>query len=232
MAMIQQNISRIFSDISLICQKLGRNPKEITIVAATKYASKEQLKEVINAGITHIAENKVQEACEKYHDIKTAFPQAVRHMIGHLQTNKVKDALEIFDIIQTVDSIKLVEEIEKQSTRMDKTAEVLLQINTAKEAQKSGILEKEFMPLIEKVANCQHIKVSGLMAIAPLTENKEIIYDCFRRLRKLKELAAPKFAGSKNIDLKFLSMGMSSDYPIALEEGANMLRIGSTIFKN
>ena len=229
--MIRQNIAQLSRDISLICQKLGREREAITVVAATKYASREGLKDVIGAGIAHVAENRVQEAREKYHGLKAEYPGVTCHMIGHLQTNKVKDALGVFDIIQTVDSIRLVEEIEKQAARINISAEILLQVNTAKEPQKSGISEEEFSPLIEKAAGCKHIKVSGLMAIAPLTDNKEIIRHCFRRLRELKESAAQKFLGSKNIDLKFLSMGMSSDYPIALEEGANMLRIGSAIFK-
>ena len=229
--MVKDNISRLKSDISLICQRLGRDSKEITIVCVTKFATVSMIEEALKSGMSHIGENKVQEALKKYSNW-VASAKITRHMVGHLQTNKVKDALKIFDVIQSVDSFHLAKEIEKAAAKLNRRIDILIQVNTAKEAQKFGASQDEALPLIREVLKFEHLHVLGLMAVAPLTDKSDIVRNCFRRLRQLRDKAINEFSGQKNIKMKFLSMGMSSDYKIALEEGSNMVRIGSAIFKN
>jgi len=228
MAMIQENILRLKDDISLICHKLGRNPQEVTIVAVTKYASLSMMEEALKGGMLHVGENKVQEAAQKYVKVKSGI---VKHMIGHLQTNKVKEAVKIFDVIDSVDSVRLASVIQKEAAKLNKKVDILIQANTAKEPQKYGLTEEEVIPATREISQFSHIRVLGLMTVAPLTENHDLVRNCFRKLRKLYETIAKEFMGYPRVPMKFLSMGMSSDYRIALEEGANMLRIGSAIFK-
>jgi len=257
--MILQNVTRIRAEIVSICGRLGRNPEEITLVGVTKYAAVAAINEAIAAGISHVGENKVQEALKKYPEInspslppKADPPQAetlppggggkpacrtgrgggiTKHMIGHLQTNKVKAALEIFDVIQSVDSLKLAGVIEKEAVKLNRFVDILLEVNTSGEVQKYGVTPDEALSLIEQIAQFNHIQVLGLMTIGPATEDTNAIRGCFRKLKRLYLKSGEKFKGYKNIQMKYLSMGMSSDYEIALEEGSNMVRIGSAIFK-
>ncbi len=228
--MIKDNVLRIKERISSICQRLGRNPQDIILVGVTKFAPIEKIEEVIAAGISHIAENKLQEVQKKYPFLKTDGKPVTRHMIGHLQTNKVKDALKHFDLIQSVDSLKLAEEIEKQAGKINRVADILVQINTAAEEQKFGAGKDEAMQLIEEILNLSHVKVLGLMAMAPLTADEKVVRKTFSDLREIKNKAAVQFQGHPSMGLKYLSMGMSGDFEIALEEGSNMVRIGSAIF--
>ena len=234
MTTIQQNISRIHEDISKVCQKAGRDPKDITLIAVTKFAPVEAIQEAVDCGITDIAENKVQEGLKKYPALKASQSKGIlkRHLIGHLQTNKVKDALKIFDLIQSVDSLKLAQEIEKQTQKLNRSADILVQVNISGEEQKFGADQSESLRLIEEILQLKNIQIQGLMTMAPFTEDQKIIRDCFRGLRELKNQVNEKFQGHPNLQMKFLSMGMSGDYAIALEEGSNMLRIGSAIFKS
>ena len=153
-------------------------------------------------------------------------------MIGHLQTNKVADALKIFDVIQSVDSLKLAQTIDKNAQKLDKKIDTLIQVNASGEKQKFGIAETETLTLMSGMAQLKNLNVLGLMTVGPLTDEAEIIRNCFRKLRELRDRVAREFSGVSNISMKFLSMGMSADYRIAIEEGANMVRIGSAIFKN
>jgi len=228
--MIEHNLKQIKADISSLCGRLGRNPEEITLVGVTKYASVAAINEAIAAGISHVAENKVQEAFKKYHEIHSKEPKVTKHMIGHLQTNKVKAALEIFDVIQSVDSLKLAQTIEKEAAKLNRPANILVEVNTSGEKQKYGVPPNEALTLVELIARLAHIRVLGLMTIGPATEDTSAIRGCFQKLKELYVKAAENFKGNKNIHMKYLSMGMSSDYAIALEEGSNMVRIGSAIF--
>ncbi len=226
MAMIKERISRIQDDIHQICQKLGRKPQDVTLVGVTKYASPDQIQEAIAAGLKHIAENKVQEAVQKF----PQFSGVTKHFIGHLQANKVKTALQLVDLIQSIDNLKLAQEIQKQAAKLNRQVDILIQVNTSGEKQKFGIDPQKTLRFIEEISQLDYIRVLGLMTMAPLTDNEKIIHDCFGFLRKIRDEVAKHFFGSSKVQMKNLSMGMTDDYKIALEEGSNMVRIGRAIF--
>jgi pyridoxal phosphate enzyme (YggS family) len=229
--MIKDHLNRVREEIADICRSAGRHPEDITLVGVTKYAPVEAIQEAIRAGLTDIAENRVQEAEKKFPGCIAEHSEIRRHLIGHLQTNKAKDAIGVCDLIQSVDSLKLAQEIEKQAVKLQKTVNILVQFNTAEEPQKYGASKKEALPLIEAISAFSHIHIQGLMAMAPLTDNQGVIRQAFSDLREIRDQIASRFAGHARIDMKFLSMGMSSDYRIAIEEGSNMVRVGSAIFK-
>ncbi|MBE3090974.1 MAG: YggS family pyridoxal phosphate-dependent enzyme [Actinobacteria bacterium] len=225
METIKNNLEIINKKIKKSALKVNRNPEEIKLVAVTKTATIEQIKEAINAGVKIIGENKVQEAKEKY-QILTADTEW--HLVGHLQTNKVKYAIEIFDCIQTVDSIKLAKEIDKRSLQFGKTTNVLVEVNVSGEESKYGIKPEEVEPFLKEISEFYRIRVRGLMTIAPIEEDKEKVRPYFRKLRELsKEI---KSKNIKNVKMDYLSMGMTDDFEVAIEEGANMVRIGRGIF--
>ena len=229
--MIQARITQLSENIARICQKLGRDPNAITLVGVTKYASAAMIKEAIAGGITHLGENKVQESIQKYPALKNAQLKFTAHMIGHLQTNKVKQALQIFDCIQSVDSVRLAEELDRHAAVLKRFVPILIQVNVSGEQQKFGFSKDEALPAVKAILGLGHIQTVGFMTMAPLTEDKDWIRSCFRTLRELRDQVQDRFGGSGRAEMKYLSMGMSSDYEIALEEGSNMLRIGSTIFR-
>ena len=226
METIKNNLEIINERIKKAALKVNRNPEEIKLVAVTKTAAIEQIKEAINAGVKIIGENKVQEAKEKYH-ILTADTEW--HLIGHLQTNKVKYAIEIFDCIQTVDSIKLAKEIDKRSLQFGKVTNVLVEVNVSGEESKYGIKPEEVEPFLKEISEFSRIRVRGLMTIAPIIEeDKEEVRPYFRKLRELSEEIKSK--NINNLKMDYLSMGMTDDFEVAIEEGANMVRIGRGIF--
>lgn len=226
MAMISDNISRLKNNIARICQRIGRDPEEIVIVGITKYSDLCDIQESLASGLTHIGESKIQQALKKY-PLLTA---VTKHMVGHLQTNKVKTAVELFDLIQSVDSYRLAKAIDEQCAKQGLKRQILVQVNTAQEEQKFGCRPAEARDLLKQISELKNICVKGLMTIAPLTEDQGVIRDCFKKLHDLYQQAREDLAHFENIEMKFLSMGMSDDYPLALEEGANMLRIGRDIF--
>ena len=187
------------------------------IIAVTKNVEIPQIIEAIEAGVTDIGENRVQEAKTKYSEIKSRFPSVKWHMIGHLQKNKVKAALLMFDVIQSVDSFELAEEINKHA---DRIVECFIEVNTSGEASKYGIRPQDLPELLEAISNLNKIKVTGLMTMGPLTKDKDLIRRSFKKLRELRDAA----------QLKHLSMGMSDDYSLAIEEGSDIIRIGRLIF--
>jgi len=227
--MIADNLARVEEQIASVCRRIGRDPKEIILIGVTKYADISQMQQALDAGLTHMGENKIQDAKRKFPQL-TGPRKPLTHMIGHLQTNKVKEALPLFDLIQSLDSLRLVEAIEEQADKLNMTAKVLLQVNTAGEEQKFGAAPEEVGAILTKIESSSHIRLQGLMAIAPLTSDKEVIRRCFSDLRKIQERIKLRPAHER-IEMRYLSMGMSVDYEIALEEGANMVRIGSAIFK-
>lgn len=231
--MIKDRISNVRENIARVCQRIGRNPDDITLVGVTKYTSAENTLAAIEAGITDIGELKVQDAQEKFLELEKigVSPNFFKkHMIGHLQTNKVKTAIQIFDLIQTVDSFKLASEIDRQALSAGKVVSTLIEVNSGEE-QKFGVPPTQVLPLLEKIAELKNIEVLGLMTMAPLTQDEEITRRSFRELFNLSQKAGKDFEGHPRIQMKYLSMGMTGDYEIALEEGANMVRIGSAIFK-
>ena len=229
--MIRDNINNIYQDISHICNKAGRDPKEVILLAVTKYTTKDKAVEAIQAGIRHIGENRLQDAESKFAQIGDHLLGVKKHMIGHLQTNKVKKVLQVFDMIQSVDSLKLAREIEKQATKMNRQADILIEVNTGGEEQKYGVSVEGTLPLIKEIAAFDHIQVLGLKTMAPFVEDENVIRKCFRDMKNLSEEIKKEFEGSNKVAMQYLSMGMTHDYKIALEEGANMLRIGTGIFQ-
>jgi len=228
--MIQDNISGILDKITAVCQRIGRDPGEIILVGVTKFADASKVNEAIQFGLRHIGETKVQEAQRKFASIKDSGFKVTRHMIGHLQTNKVKHALEFFDLIQSVDSLKLASALETQAAKQNKNIDILLQVNTAGEEQKFGCGTSEVVPLIEELIKLRNVHLLGLMTIAPLTQDAEIVRKCFKDLRLLRDQISGQF--TDDVEMKYLSMGMTDDYEIALEEGSNMIRIGRAIFQS
>ena len=225
MEIIKNNIRIIKEKIKKAALKTNRNPEKIKLVAVTKTVTIEQIKEAINAGIKIIGENKVHEAKEKYH-ILTA--EIEWHLVGHLQTNKVKYAVEIFDLIHSVDSVKLAKEINKRSLQFGKISNVLIEVNVSGEDTKYGIKPEEAELFIKKISEFPRISVRGLMTIAPMVKDKEETRQYFGKLRELSEEI--KCKNIRNVKMDYLSMGMTEDFEIAIEEGANMVRIGRGIF--
>jgi len=222
---IKNNLDIIKEKIKKAALKANRRPEEIKLVAVTKTATMEQIKEAISAGIKIIGENKVQEAKEKYHILSA---DTEWHLVGHLQTNKVKYAIEIFDCIQSVDSIKLAKEIDKRSLQFGKTTNVLVEVNVSGEETKYGIKPEEVELFLKEISEFSGIRVRGLMTIAQIEKDKEEVRPYFRKLRELsKEI---KSKNIKNVKMDYLSMGMTDDFEVAIEEGANMVRIGRGIF--
>lgn len=229
--MIKDHLARIHEHIEDVCRRIGRNPKEIILVGASKYADAFQIKEAVAAGLKHIGENRVQDALAKFVILDQERVHVTRHMLGHLQTNKAQDAVGIFDLIQSVDSIRLADEIEKHAAKLNKTMEILVEVNTSGEEQKFGVPPDEVLTLIEEVSRCVHIRLSGLMTMAPFTKDQGVIRKCFRDLRELFDAVEDDYATHPRVEMKYLSMGMTEDYEIAIAEGSNMLRIGRAIFK-
>ena len=195
---------------------------KIILVAVTKNHGVELMREAIDAGATDIGENRVQEAAEKF---PTLDRQVTRHLIGHLQTNKVKPAVKLFDVIHSLDSVKLTAELDKAASSIGKVQDVLIQINIAREPQKSGVLLEDFDELLQAVDDAKNLRLRGLMMIAPNLPDVEDCRPLFRQMRTLFD----KLKSSRSA-FDMLSMGMTHDYKIAVEEGANVVRIGTAIF--
>jgi len=225
--MIRENIVQLKASVADICHGINRDPQKVVIVGVTKYSDSFSIQEAIEAGITHIGENRLQQAFLKYADLANV----TKHMIGHLQTNKVKQAVALFDMIQSVDSLHVAQEIDRQCAKINRTMDVLVQVNVSAEEQKFGIAANKVSDLLKQIVGCKAIHVQGLMTIGPLTEDQGRIRDCFKRLHDIFMKAQQEFSLFENIQMRYLSMGMSDDYRIALEEGSNMLRIGRAIFQ-
>lgn len=203
----------------------GNLKEDVLLVAVTKTHTAMEINEAIDAGVTDIGENKVQEILDKYEKVKP-----VRwHLIGHLQTNKVKYIIDKVDLIHSVDSMKLAKEIDKRAKQHDKTMDILIQVNSANEESKFGISTDETKDLImEILENCSNINIKGLMCIAPFEENPEDVREYFAEVKKQYDEFGK--IEHERLDFKHLSMGMSHDYIVAMEEGANLVRVGSAIF--
>ena len=196
--------------------------ENITLVAVTKNHGVELMREAIDAGATDIGENRIQEAAEKF---QTLNRQVTRHLIGHLQTNKVKAAVKLFDIIQSVDSEHLAAAIDKAAASIDKVQDILIQVNSAREPQKSGVLPEDLNSLLNFVDAAKNLRLRGLMMIAPNFPDAEECRPLFRQMRELFDELKPA-----RKDFDFLSMGMTHDYKVAVAEGANVVRVGTAIF--
>jgi pyridoxal phosphate enzyme (YggS family) len=221
---IKENLNRILDKMEKAAVKSGRDTKEVQLVAVTKTISSEIINQGIAAGIKIIGENKVQEAKAK----KEWVDPVIWHMVGHLQTNKVKHAIRIFDMIQAVDSIHLAEEINKRCEIEHRTLPVLVEVNTSGEASKFGCEPETATDLVSKISKLKHLKIKGLMTIGLFTDQMDLVRPCFIKLREIFE----KIKGLRldGVSMEHLSMGMSADYEVAIEEGATIVRIGTAIF--
>jgi len=222
---IKENLDRVRERIVAVCNKVGRSPDEVKIVAATKTVPSERIREAIKAGIKIIGENRVQEAEKKILELKDE--NVEWHMIGYLQKNKVNKALRLFKMIQSVTSVDLARKINNSCERNNQKMPCLLEINIGKEPTKAGFLEEELFENLEELAKMSNLEIKGLMVIPPFLEPEEV-RPYFAKLRKIME----KINEMKilNIHLTELSMGMSHDFEVAIEEGATMVRIGTAIF--
>ncbi len=223
---ITQNIQEVRQRIAGAALRSGRRPEDILLIAVTKLHEPDEIEEALAAGVTDIAENKVQEIQKKFDQI----PGPVRwHLIGHLQTNKVKYIMDKVVMIHSVDSLKLAQEIDKRAAAAGRTMDVLLQVNAAHEESKFGMDPKDVPQVFSGIlAECPHVKIRGLMHIAPWAEDPEEIRPYFREVKELYDELSK--VSHPNADLQYLSMGMSHDFETAIEEGANIVRIGTTIF--
>lgn len=238
MARIAERIKRLKDNINSACARVGRDPDEIKLVVVTKSADLEGVLEVIRLGFIELGENRVQqlkkvagqvaEFLEK-EDGGSRFPPKVNwHMIGHLQRNKVRQVLPMISLIHSVDTLRLAEEIDSSAAKLDVRPSILLQANTSNEPQKYGVPVGAAVHLAEQIQTLPNVRLVGLMTMAPLTHDKAAIRACFIRARELfVEMRGEKIVGP---GFSELSMGMSSDYEIAIEEGATILRVGSAIF--
>ena len=223
--MIQDNLEQIRHRIKMAVQKAGRNIEDITLVAVSKTYPVEDIKAAYEFGCTEFGENRVQELVAKIDLIKEPVKW---HLIGHLQTNKVKYIIGKTALIHSVDNLKLAEEIQRQSVKKDVITDILLEVNVAKEESKHGVLMEEALDLVKKVEELSHVRMKGLMTVAPFVEDPEENRQIFRQLYDLSvDIQKQKF---NNISTSILSMGMSNDYEVAIEEGATMIRIGTGIF--
>ena len=217
--MIKENIERIRERIASVCARVKVDPHKISIICVTKGRPVSQIQEAVSLGLKHIGENRVQEALEKYKQI----PDVKWHMVGHLQSNKVRDALEIFDLVHSVDSVSLARHINQQASKMNKIQDVLLEVKTSPELRKFGFKPEMLAEVCEEITKFQNVKIKGLMTIAPLVDNADETRPYFSKLRQLRDKLNSGW---------LLSMGMSSDFEVAIEEGADIIRVGRAIFEN
>ncbi len=227
---VSENIDHLRARIARAAQRIGRDPDEIKLVAVAKTFTVDHILAVTDTGITDIGENRVQEADRKIEEINRRNPQneITWHLVGHLQTNKVKKAVGLFELIQSVDSLHLAREIDRRCRNIGKEQRVLVQINTSGEETKFGLSPKETLNFIKEICRYPGLKVTGLMTIGLFTPDPEKVRPCFRLLRGLFEEV--KDVNIPEVGMGILSMGMTDDFEVAIEEGANLLRIGRAIF--
>ena len=222
---VAENLKTIRKRVDAACERAGRRPEEVTLIAVSKTKPLSMLQEAYGAGARDFGENKVQEIMDKHPQL----PEDIQwHMIGHLQRNKVKYIVDKVSMIHSVDSLRLAQTIEQEAAKHNVCVPVLLEVNVAQEESKFGLKMDEVLPLIDTIADFPHIKVQGLMTIAPYVENAEDNRDFFRQLKKLSVDIEAK--NINNVSMSVLSMGMTGDYQVAVQEGATMVRVGTGIF--
>jgi PLP dependent protein len=214
---IRANVERVRQAIARACGRAGRSPDDVLLVAVSKTVEAERIRLALAAGIAALGENRVQEAREKIEALGHPVPW---HLIGALQTNKAKDAARLFDWIHSVDRVELARELSRRAHALDRTLDILIQVNLGEEPQKAGVAPAELKALVDALAGLESLRLRGLMAIPPAVETPEAARPFFRRLRELRDAAG----------LEHLSMGMSGDFEVAIEEGATLVRVGTAIF--
>ncbi len=225
--MIKENIKEVEEKIEAACIRAGRDPKEVTLIAVSKTKPVSDIMEAYEYGIREYGENKVQEMCDKYEVLGKDIHW---HLIGHLQRNKVKYIVDKAFLIHSVDSLRLAEQISDECTKKNVEANILVQVNVANEDTKFGLKQEETIEMVKEISRFSNVHIKGLMTIAPFTENPEDNRIYFRELKelslKIKELEL------ENVEMNELSMGMTGDYEVAIEEGATLVRVGTGIFGN
>lgn len=223
--MVKENLEKVHENIKKACEKAGRDPKEVTLISVSKTKPVPMLEEAYAAGSRDFGENKVQEIIDKYPQLASDIRW---HMIGHLQRNKVKYIIDKTALIHSVDSLRLAQEISNQAGKRQLEIDILIEVNIAGEESKFGIPYEETVSLIEEISVLPHIHIIGLMTIAPFVTNPE---DNRKYFRKIRELSVDiKQKNIDNVTMSVLSMGMTGDYMVAIEEGATMVRVGTGIF--
>jgi pyridoxal phosphate enzyme (YggS family) len=224
--MISENIEKIRQRIAFACEKAGRDTSEVTLLAVSKTFSGDQVREALLAGLVDIGENYVQELLKKKEQL--AHEQVRWHFIGHLQSNKVKQVAEWIHLIHAVDSVELAAEINKRAAKAQRNIEVLVEVNTTAESSKYGIQPEDTAEFVRKMAGFEHVSIAGLMTIGPFLPDPEGSRPMFRQLRLLRDELVG--SGQGNVHMKHLSMGMTGDFEVAIQEGATIVRIGTAIF--
>lgn len=223
--MIKEKIDQVENSIKNACERAGRDAKEVTLIAVSKTKPVSMLEEAYDAGCRHFGENKVQELVDKYE----VMPRDIKwHMIGHLQRNKVKYLVDKVYLIHSVDSVRLAEEISKEAVKKKIRVNILIEVNVSGEESKFGVRPQEAEALITEISNLPGISIKGLMTIAPYVENAEENRQYFEKLRQLSVDIMNK--NIDNVSMDMLSMGMTGDYQVAVEEGATCVRVGTGIF--
>lgn len=229
---IKENLGRVKGEIEDVCRRVARDPAGVTLITVTKTFGLDMVKRAISAGATDLGENYVQEAKEKIEEIVREGPGAgggVRwHFIGHLQKNKAKYAVKLFDLVHSVDSLPLAVELDKRAKGVEKVQDILVQVNISHEDQKSGISVEGVVGLVEEISRLENLRIRGLMGMPPFGLDPEEVRPFFITLRELREKVRDQ--NIVGVSMEELSMGMSADYPVAIEEGATMVRVGTAIF--
>lgn len=223
---IKENLEKVKQKIAETAIRVGKKAEDITLVMATKTVDPERIREALRSGSNIIAENKAQEALKKYEVLKDE--DAQWHFIGHLQTNKVKDVLKFADMIQSIDRMSLVEKLDNRLLSEGRSMDVLIQVNTSYEDSKYGVAPEKAISLVRETSRHDTLKIRGLMTIGLFTRDEAKIRKCFKLLKEIHDSVIKE--GIDGVEMKYLSMGMSGDYHIAIEEGANMVRVGTAIF--
>lgn len=216
------NIKRVLDRIREAEKRYGREVGDVTLVAITKTRSADVVAEAVRAGIFNIGENRVQEAAQKFSEVDIDFK---RHLVGHLQTNKVKKALEIFDVIHSIDSLKLASKI---ASLGGNEKELLLEVNSSEEESKFGVKPDAAIEMLEEITETTGLTINGLMTVGPMSDDENVIRPAFKKLKYLFDRAAS--SNIRGVNMNYLSMGMTNDFEIAIEEGSNMVRIGRALF--
>lgn len=223
---LEKNLLAVKSKIREVCSRIDRDPDDIKIVAVSKTFPFSRIIELNTVGQEDFGENRIRELRDKYYNISFQYSGKINyHFVGHLQSNKVKDVIAFISLIHSVDSLKLAEEIDVNAKKIRRIIDILIQVNTSLEPQKYGVASDEAVSLCKQISVLENVRVRGLMTIAKLTDDREDIRQSFRKLKNLYDELKQDMK-----DFEYISMGMTNDFDIAIEEGSNMLRIGSAIF--
>ena len=224
---IKQNLDKLYKRMDDACLRVGRDPKSVKLVVSTKYVDTCVTGILLENGLVEFGENRVQDAEEK---IKTLDDGSITwHMFGHLQRNKVKKALKIFDLIHSVESLRLAKEINKEAVKLEKRAKILVEVNVSGEEAKYGLTPQEALSFIKEVSKMEGLQVEGLMTMAPMVEDQEVCRPIFKGLMGVRDEIESQ--GFDNINMNTLSMGMTLDFEAAIEEGSTLIRVGTAIYK-